>query len=625
MSESLFPYYNAELEALRRLAGEFAEAYPQAAGRLRLTREGVPDDPHVERLLEGVAFLAARVQHRLDDELPEFSDALLELLSPHLLAPVPSMTTLRLSSHPEARGPARVPRGLLVETEPVPGAGPLRYATCHAVTLWPLRIEAARLMGAPLAAPANPRAPRAQACLRLTLRTAAPDLTFAALGTDRLRLHLTGSAAMAFGLHELLCTTCLGVALADGPADPRPTLLPPSALRPAGFAREEAGLPWPRRAFDGHRLLTEYFAYPEKFLYLDLKGLEERSLLQASDRMEVFIYLSRPASALERLVTAESFALHCTPAINLFPQRCEPVALDGTRSDWLVLPDARRPAALEVYAVQRVRESRPDGVRRAVRPFSGLAPEPEALGFGLPEAPAGPADAAPAEAVLQWVGRRLPAAVPLKGTEMRLMLRDLAFDPQAPADGVLSIDALCLNRDLPALLPFGNGRPRLQPARPLPQLGGVECLRPPTPTLRPPLRERGGWRLVSHLALNHLSVTGGENAAVALREMLRLHDLRRSPETRAAIESLLSVQATPGLARIPGQRPGLFARGLEVTLGFDEQGWNAGGLYLLASVLETFLALQVSVNGFVRCRAMLRGRAEVVAQWPARSGTRVLL
>jgi len=139
------------------------------------------------------------------------------------------------------------------------------------------------------------------------------------------------------------------------------------------------------------------------------------------------------------------------------------------------------------------------------------------------------------------------------------------------------------------------------------------------------LRERGAWRLVSHLALNHLSVMGGPDAAVALREMLRLHDLRDTPESRAAIAALVAVSAGPGIARIPGQRPGVFARGLDVTLTFEPQPWATGGLYLLAAVIEQFLALQVSVNGFVRTRAMLRGRGTPVASWAPRSGTRVLL
>ncbi|OYW07479.1 MAG: type VI secretion system protein ImpG, partial [Rhodospirillales bacterium 12-71-4] len=356
-------------------------------------------------------------------------------------------------------------------------------------------------------------------------------------------------------------------------------------LRQGGFAPEEAALPWPPRAFTGHRLLTEYFAFPEKFLYLDLEGLDRRSLVQRSPRMEIFVYLSRAVPELERAVGAENFALGCTPAVNLFRQICEPIALDGTQADWLVVPDARRPAALEVYGVETVRLSRAEDPRpKRVPPFHRLRPE-----AGVEEAAQG----------MSWIAARRAAPGILGGSETRLMLRDPQFDPALPGDGVLGVDALCCNRDLPSLLPFGGGQPRLRIADPATPAAAAECLSPPTPTLRPQLRERSGWRLVSHLALNHLGVTGGPEAALALREMLRLHDLRDTAETRLALEGLVSMNATPGIARLPGLRPGSFARGLEVTLTVEPQAWTAGGLFLLAGVLERFLALQVSVNGFV--------------------------
>ncbi len=608
MSESLLPYYNRELRAIRRLAGEFADAYPKVAARLRVTPDAV-DDPYVERLLEGVAFIAARVQQRLDDELPEFSETLLEMLAPHLLAPVPSMTTLKLAPPPEAQGPTRVPRGLLVETEPVRGE-PVRFSTCHDVTVWPLAVETFRLTGLPLAAPANNRVQGAMACLRIGLRTTTPELSFAKLGLDRLRLHLRGVGAQAAALHELLCTATIGIALADSPADPRPTLLGPECLQPAGFAPEEAALPWPNRSFAGYRLLTEWFAFPEKYLYLDLSGLEARTMLQESEKLDIFIYLDRAMPELERNLGVENVALGCTPAINLFPQRCEPIGLDGTQSEWMVVPDMRRPTALEIYAIESVRESRPDGRRRAVLPFYrlGRTEQDEAT-----------------TAEVNYVSFRRGATPPVTGTQTWIELRDQVFDPAQPAEGVLTIEALCCNRDLPALLPFGAGQPRLRVAQGASPISAVDCISPPTPTLRPRLNDRGAWRLISHLALNHLSVTGGDSGAAALREILRLHDLRDTAETRAAIGALVAVDTRPGVARLPGGRAGAFARGLDVTLTFDPQAWQAAGLYPLAQVIERFLALQVSVNAFSRTLVALRGRPGLAARFAPRSGTRTLL
>ncbi len=610
MSDTLLPYYDRELAAIRRLAGEFATANPKVAARLRLTTDTV-DDPHVERLLEGMAFLAARVQHRLDDEVPELFDTVLDLLCPHLLAPVPSMTTVQLLSKPEAKEAARVARGTPLQTQAVRGET-LTYRTCHEAVLWPVAVERARLSGLPLVAPANPFAQGAAGVLRLSLATTVPELGFAGLGLEKLRFHLRAADSLAIRLLELLCTSTLSIALADGPNDPRPTVLPRSALAHVGFERDEAALPWPQRAFDGHRLLTEYFAFPGKFLYLELSGLEARSLVQRSAKMDIFVYLSRSPGDLERSVTEEHFVLGAAPAVNLFTQAAEPVALDGTQPEWRVVPDARRPAALEVYAVERVRFSRPEEpMPRVVQHFQHLRQQD--------------LDGEAAVEDMSWLAVRRAAPAVLGGTETLLALRDPRFNPQAPADGVLSIDALCCNRDLPSLLPFGGGQPTLKVADAAAPAGGAECLSPPTPTLRPGLRERSGWQLVSHLALNHLSVTGGEDAARALREMLRLHDLRQTPETALALDGLVSVQARPGMARLPGARPASFARGLDVMLTFEPQAWTAGGLYLLAAVLERYFALQVSINGFVRTSVQLRGRSGPVATWPARSGTRVLL
>jgi type VI secretion system protein ImpG len=608
MSDALLPYYNRELDALRRLAADFALAHPKIAGRLRLSPDSV-DDPHVARLLEGVAFLAARVHHRLDDEFPELTDALLEVLYPHYLAPFPSCFVGRFEPQKGLQNGAALASGMMVDTEPVRGER-CRYRSAYPVTVWPVEIEAARLSGLPIMAPANPLATGAVACLRLTLKGLTPDINFTKLGMDRLRLFLRGAAAPA--LHELLCAHAVSVGYADGPADARPVILGPEAIEPVGFAPEEALLPWPARAFAGFRLLSEYFAFPEKFLFLDLARMDAKTLVGSGNRLEVFIWLSRAVPELERTVDANSFALGCTPLVNLFPQRCEPIRLDETAVEYRVVPDSRRPMATEVWSVQRVREPLPDGGTRPWRPFHRLThADPE------PGTPGG-----------SYAVVRRSAAPPDQGTEVYLAPHDPELAPRKARDAVLSLDALCLNRDLPTELPFGGGRPGLKLVDGATSVGGVHAMTAPTPTLRRKLRERTAWRLVSQLSLGHLSVVGGGEGAAALREVLRLHDLRDSAETRAAIASLLAVSTAPGAARLPSGPRGMggsFVRGLDVTLTFDQRGWQTGGLFVLASVLDRFLALHATVNSFVRTRAVLRGAPGNAAAWPARAGWRVLL
>lgn len=607
MSDALLPYYNRELTAIRRLAAEFAQANPKIAGRLRLSAEGA-DDPHVERLLEGVAFLAARVHHRLDDEFPELTDALLGVLYPHYLAPVPACAVARFRCAPDITSPLRIEAGLALDSEPVRGQA-CRFRTAFPVTLWPIEVESVRLSGLPLPAPANPLASGAVAVLRIALRCLAPDMTFAQLGVDRLRFFLRGGANETLPLLELLCAHAVSVAYADGLADAVPVIVPATAIQPAGFAEDEALFPWPARSFSGFRLLTEYFAFPEKFLFLDFLQMEGKTLVSGGNRMEIFVYLDRALPDLERMLRPDALALGCTPIVNLFPQRCEPVALTHTDTEYRIVPDARRPDTLEVWQVEKVRESRADGSNRPWRPFYRLTH----------------AEAAAGEPGGFFHLARRAAHAPLTGTDTWLAPHEPGFDPDRPADTVLSVDATCCNRDLPNELPFGGGHPFLTPAEGAPAIERTECVTPVTATQRAPVREAGFWRLVSHLSLGHLSVVGGTDGANALKEVLRLYDLRGSDETRAAIEGLLAVSARPGTARAPGRRAGAFCRGLDVTLEFDPRAWQSNGLYLLASVLDRFLALHATVNSFTRTTVTLRGRPGTAAAWPARAGGRVLL
>ncbi len=606
MSDSLLPYYDRELAAIKRLAAEFAETHPKIAGRLRLSADAV-DDPHVARLLEGVAFLAARVQHRLDDEFPELTDALLGLLYPHYLAPMPSCMVAQLACQPDLMLPAELPPGIAFETEPVRGE-PLRYRSTAPVTLWPVEVENIRLSGLPIVAPPNPRAAGATAVLRITLKCAAPEASFSTLGVDRLRFFLRGPASQTLPLYELLCGHAVSVAYADSAADARPVIVPADSIQPAGFGPDEALLPWSARGFSGFRLLTEYFAFPDKFLFVDFTRIDDKTLVSGGNQLEIFVYLDRPAPELERAIGPQSLALGCTPLINLFPMRCEPIRLTHTDTEYRVVADARRPRAAEVWQVQRVRETLPDGSFRPWRPF-----------YRLTES-----DADPGVPGGYYHVPRRAAAPGVPGTEVFIAPHDPDFDPDKPADTVLSVDALCLNRDLPTDLPFGGGRPTLRLVEGIAAVAGITPVSAPTTTLRPPLREKGFWRLVSHLSLGHLSVTDGADGAAALKEVLRLYDLRDTAETRTAIEALTGISSAPGTARAPG-RMGAFCRGLDITLEFDPRAWQVGGLYLLASVLERFLALHGTINSFTRTRATLRGRPGVAAGWPARSGTRTLV
>jgi type VI secretion system protein ImpG len=610
--DHLLPYYNRELAFLRNLSGEFAEAFPKVAGRLRLSAD-TAEDPHVSRLLEGVAFLNGRISAKLDDDFPELVDALLETLYPHYLAPVPSLAVAQFRCQPDLTGPYVVPKGAELDSEPVRGES-CRFRTCYPAELWPITIENAALTGRPLVAPANPRAGDAAGSLRLSLRCLAPDMTFDQLQPDCLRFFLRGQPQQSFALYELLFNNTVSIALADGADDPDPVILPVDCLKPVGFASDEGLLPYPARAQTGYRLLTEFFTFPEKFLFFDLTGLAAKTMIKAGGRLEVFIYLNRAGVELERAVNKDNFALGCAPIVNLFTQRAEPIALDQTQPEYRVVPDVRRQGALEVYAVAGVTSA--DGEARVTRhhPFFG---QHHAGGTAGKEGP-------------YWTATRRPAGGRDPGTEVYLSLVDLDFDPMQPADSVATVETLCCNRDLPAQLPFGGGHPHLKPVQGAAAVQGISCLTPPTPTLR--LGERRGHRrrLISHLSLNHLTISGGAQGLEALKEMLRLYDFRDSPETRAVMESLTRVESRRGTARAPA-RPGDIAwgdamvRGLDITVEMDPARLGGHGLFLFSAVLDRFFALYCTINSFTRLTVAVKGRQGKLKTWPARAGERPLL
>ena len=609
MSDELLPYYHRELAFIRRLGAEFAEAHPKIAGRLRLGPDAA-EDPHVERLIEAFAYLNARTRHKLDDDFPEITDALLSVLYPHYLAPIPSMAVVQCvldRGQGDLTGGYTIPRESAIETEPVDGE-PCRFRTCYPVTLWPIEIAAAELAGQPFAAPPSPCTAQAAAVLRLQLGCFADDATFAQLPLDSLRFFLKGQSQHVFAVYELLMNNVLGVALASGPDDRQPVLLNPRCIRPVGFERDEGMLPLSARSFPGYRLLTEWFTFPQKFLFVDLAGLDREALTRIGNKLEIYFYLNRTTTDLQQNVTRDTFQLGCTPMVNLYKQRAEPIALTHTESEYRVVPDSRRPAAHEVYSIDGVTATSPDNQPVEYRPFYSMKHATDRR----------------RQETFFYTTRR-PAESQLdRGTEVFLTLVDMNMQPSVPIGSTLDVETTCLNRDLPHRLPFGEGQPGLRLSKGGP-LERIECVSGrPTPTFRPARRRAAMWRLISHLSLNHLSLVDYDEGADAIREILKLYDFADSAETRAMIDGIQSVRSRRVTGRV-GSGPLAFCRGVEVSVHLDEERFTGSGVYLFASVLERFLGLYCSINSFSQLVATTNKREGVLRRWSPRAGETALL
>jgi len=612
MTDELLPYYNRELAFLRQMGAEFAAAHPKIAGRLRMGPD-VAEDPHVARMIEAFAYLNARTRHKLDDDFPEITEALLGVLYPHYLAPIPSMSIVQFQldrAQSELTSGYLIDRRSTVETEPIEGQ-PCRFRTCYDVRLWPLELTSASLKGQPFTAPSTRLTPNSLAVVRLELKCFSDKVTFEQVPLGSLRFYLAGQSQYVHDLYELLFCNVLGVVVAASPTDPEPVLLGKDCIRPVGFGRDEGMFDYSPRSFLGYRLLSEYFAFAEKFLFFDVGGLTPDVLGRIGSTLELFLLLDRYVPDLEKNVNRDTFQLGCTPMVNLFQQRAEPISLTHADTEYRVVPDARRPLAHEIYSVDRVVATSPDKEEVEFHPFYSIKhsrdTEQQRTFWHAQRRPAG------------YAGGHVD-----HGTEVFLSLVDLDFRPSIPADWTIDVQTTCLNRDLPHRLPFGGGQPHLQLSVGAP-LAGITCLTPPTATLRPSLRHGTLWRLISHLSLNHLSLVDHVDGADSLREILKLYDLTDSAETRAMIDGVLSVRSRRVVGRAGWEVTSGFCRGLEVTLHFDEERFSGSGVFLFAAVLERFLGLYSSINSFTKTIATTSKREGVLHRWPPRSGEKVLL
>lgn len=606
MLDELLPYYENELTYLRRLSKEFAGRYPKIASRLMLEGD-VCEDPHVERMIESFAFLTARIHRKLDDEFPQITEALLSVLYPHFLRPVPSMSIAELqpTAGVELTAMQQVPRGATLLSRPVQGM-PVRYRTAYPVEIWPLRIAAARLEPAERSAFALGTA-GSVATLRIRIE-ASGQTPLSQLPVRRLRFHLDGESPLVHALYEILLNSTNGITLRAPPGAPAaaPLTLPRDALRAVGFGEDEGLLDYDARSFLGYRLIQEYFVLPEKFLFFELDGLDFSRFPKGVEIAFEFAAFGRPdrLARLEQSVSEETFRLNCTPIVNLFKQQAEPIRLTQERHEYPVIADVRRPLGLEVYSVDWVRKFSRTTEQANVTEFAPFF----SVRHGLHDEGDGS----------HWYVRRQPSPHPNDdGTELSIALVDRDMNPRVPAVETLSLSLTCTNRDLPSSLPFGGSDSMLQ----IDQGGAISharLLKKPSATWRAPMRMANQWRLISHLALNHLSIVDGGREA--LLEILSLYNYADSASLRKQIAGIVDVGSRPSVTRIGRAPRQAFVRGTDIELTFDEDRYVGSGVYLLARVLDVFFGLYCTANSFTRLRVLSRQREGVLAEFAPRAG-----
>lgn len=618
MDPRLLRLYNEELGYLREAAREFGEEHETVAGRLGLKTPTDPD-PHVERLLEGVAYLGARVQLKLSDQYPEFTHHLLHAIQPHYLAPTPSMC---IAGFEPKDGDQALIKGHLVtrDTELTALAqdhdnAPVLFRTSQDVRLWPLRIAeveylSSRAAVAPFAAAAGVRC---EAGLRLRF-VATGGVSLDKLKPDSLPIYLAGSEAIPAELYRQMIGESVAViarSSASAAGKDGWQLLP--RPRQMGFDDDQALLPVERRSFRGYRLLTEYFACPERFLFVDLPQLG-RAFAKSSEACDVVLLFNRSSPLLKGAVDLANFRLFATPAINLFEKQLGRVAVTRQAHEYHVIPDRTRPLDFEVFRILDVHAFAKDNTEgRVVAPLYAFG----ALLYDWREATFYTTQLRPRR--LSTKEQRVRRRTDYIGTETWISLTSPGT-PEAVGDiHELSVRALVSNRELPELLTFRGDKHFLVtgvPAR------AVTVLRAPTRP-RPPLgMGDAAWRVIGHLTPNYLTLAPSDhNDPSVLRDHLALYGRQDDPILRRQIDGILAVQSSRVSRRVPEQDRNAIARGHRIRVTLDDSAFDQSRMFLFSAVLEQFLAEFATINAFTETVFDSPLEGEFV-RWPPRIGRR---
>ncbi|OHC27754.1 MAG: type VI secretion protein [Pseudomonadales bacterium RIFCSPHIGHO2_02_FULL_60_43] len=591
-------YYQSELTALRQLGKRFAERSPALAPFLGQSGR----DPDVERLLEGFAFLTGRLRQKLDDELPELTHSLMHLLWPNYMRPLPAFSMLQFDPLKRPGGALLVPRHTPVESKPIQGVT-CRFRTAFATEVLPLALNGLDY---------SVKGDGALLSLRLAMSA---DGHLGDLDLKQLRLHLSGERYISQLLYLSLLRHLGGVQLvllnaAGKPlqgADERPLVplqLQASNVQPVGFAEDQALIPYPLNTFRGYRYLQEYFAFQDKFLFVDLLGLDvlkrvPEDVLKQARGIELRFDIHK--AGVQRIrPTLDNVRLYCTPVVNLFAHDAIPIRLDGKQDQYLLLPSELDSEHCGVFSVDRVTGWKPGGKGyEEYVPFESFEHD---ASFDVPLARP------------HYSVRQQPSLLG-DGLETYLSFGLRNLDQHE----TLSIELTCTNQNLPRQLGLGD---ICMPCEDTPEFLTFRNISAVTPSYAPPLHRDFLWKLISNMSLNYLSLANVD----ALKVILETYDLPRYYDQHA---EKVSKRLLDGLKSISHQHVdrlhrGLPVRGVRTQLTINPEGYvGEGDLFLFATVLNEFFALYASLNSYHELR--VQSTQGEVYQWTPRMGLQPLL
>lgn len=603
--EELLAYYNQELNRVHHLTLEFARKYPKIAKHLAVN-SGHVEDPDVARIIESFAFLSANIHYKINDDFPEIAESMLRVLYPHYLCTIPSFSIVQFKQIHELQGAHFIEKSSLLETTSL-YEKTCSFTTLYPVALWPIEVWDCRLNSKPFKAPyPEPNTSqfklneKIEAILQLTLKCTSPKQTFSSLAPECLRFYLDGPPQQVYKILDLILNDILIIGIAKGNAPP--VFIDRSNVQGVGFHAGENLLPFSAFSSQGYDLITEYFIFPEKFLFFDLKGLTEANLAQSGSEIDVFFYLKQSCKELERTLVPGFFKLGCTPIVNLYQQLADPIRLTHTQTEYLVIPNARMLSTeSEVHTIKKVSIYNEKGDELQCFPFYGIRHHQ-------------------LEKDCYWhVTQRADRG---NFIDTYLSFSNLDFNPAFNEDDAIAeVEILGTEGSLPFYLPFGGGEPHLQLKSKDDLVASINCLSAFTSPIKPRLRNKIRWKLIAHLSLNFFSLIEEGRAVDMLKEILTLYDFKGSLETKQIIESIQKISCKQVTARWASGFRQSFCQGVEIQVTLHASYFAANDLFLFVKILDHFFARFVTLNSFTEL--IVFAHQDLIYHGPRRAGTNI--
>lgn len=580
-------YYQEELAYLREMGEVFSRAYPKLAPFL--ADKG--NDPDVERLMEGFAFIAGRIRQKLDDQLPELTHGLHSLLWPNLLRPIPSASILQFMPLPGAVSEKQtITRGVEIDSKPVDGT-PCRFKTCYDVDIYPISLTGVGL---------ERTGPTTQLQLQFQLHEGA---AIDKLEMDSLRFFLNGDLQTCFTLYSFFFRHLTGITVKGSKKGGDSLQLRPDVVRAGGFADDEELVPYPANAFIGYRLLQEYFSLPQKFLFLELTGLRPLSRLPIQNKFSITFEFDRRIDDRVRL-SKSSILLYCTPIVNLFSKDADPIRIEHNKDEYRVRPSASEPSHFEIYSIDRVEGwSYGDRKKLSYAPFASFDRGTSVVDEGY-----------------NYYRVRLRPSVVGMGVDTFLSFESHGEKGVAPQVVTVSSELTCTNNRLPEKLRIGDISIQTGSS---PEFAEFKNVLPVTVSTPPPLESDLHWQLISNMALNYLSLADVQ----ALRVVLSTYNFPAFYDRQAERAHELRMDGLSGITLEPTTMmfKGLPVRGYKIFLSMKSGNFSSEGeMYLFATILNEFFSLYASINSFIQLIVRDIDRGDVY-QWTPRIGQQPLL